>query len=239
LRRAEADLERYVVRCGFGDGGGPINLVQVVDKLKEWPEWCENAASWLAAFSNALNTLKAFCPASIIMASGAPQNLHHDIARAPVTLAGGADVSGRAARLWVLWGEPIEGRRRCIGELWRDAEGYAFSYVDEVQAARAEGFRMLPEFPELNDVEAPYRARYLFPTFAQRIPSPKRRDFDAIMASWGVAHADNPLEVLAASGGVQMTDRIELSEHRPADDDLAVPLFFGWLARGITRLRSR
>jgi hypothetical protein len=85
---------------------------------------------------------------------------------------------------------------------------------------------MLPEFPELNEVEAPYRARYLFPTFAQRIPSPKRRDFDAIMASWGVVHPDNPLEVLAASGGVQMTDRIELSEHRPADDDLAVPLFF-------------
>jgi len=35
----------------------------------------------------------------------------------------------------------------------------------------------------------------------------------------------DPLQVLAASGGVQMTDRIELAEYRPEDDDLSAPLF--------------
>lgn len=134
-------------------------------------------------------------------------------------------MSGLTQRLWVMWGEPKESRRRPIGELWRDSKGYAFAYVPEVQAAQAEGFRMLPEFPEARTADAPYRARYLFATFAQRIPSPKRADFETTMASWGVVNADDPLQVLAASGGVQMTDRIELAEYRPDDDDLSVPLF--------------
>jgi hypothetical protein len=45
------------------------------------------------------------------------------------------------------------------------------------------------------------------------------------MAAWGVSNVDDPLEILAASGGVQMTDRIELAAHRPESDDLSVPLF--------------
>jgi hypothetical protein len=117
-----------------------------------------------------------------------------------------------------------EGGRRRVGRLWKDAEGYAFAYVPEVRVAQAEGFRLLPEFPKLRDEQEPYRSRYLFATFAQRVPSPKRTDFDATMASWRVANVDDPLEILAASG-VQMTDRIELVEHRTDDDDLSVPLF--------------
>jgi hypothetical protein len=134
-------------------------------------------------------------------------------------------VSGRTKGLWVMWGEPEEGRPRRIGKLWKDAEGYAFAYVPEVRVAQAEGFRLLPEFPEPRADQAPYRSRYLFATFAQRVPSPKRTDFDAIMASWRIADVDDPLEILAASGGVQMTDRIELAEHRTDDDELSVPLF--------------
>lgn len=130
-----------------------------------------------------------------------------------------------AQRLWVLWGEPTEGRRFRIGELWKDTQGYAFAYVDDLGEARAEGFRMLPEFPTFRDARSPFRSAYLFPTFAQRLPSPRRADFESIMATWGVVNADNPLEMLAASGGVQMTDRIELAEHRRDDDDLTVPLF--------------
>lgn len=140
-------------------------------------------------------------------------------------MAGELGVNGRSDRLWVLWGEPKEGRRRKIGELWRDAQGYAFAYVPEVQDARAEGFGLLPEFPELRGEEAPYRTRYLFATFAQRVPSPRRPDFNALMATWGVINPDDPFEILAASGGVQMTDRIELAEHRADDDDLSAPLF--------------
>jgi HIRAN domain len=127
-------------------------------------------------------------------------------------------------RLWVIWGEPDDGTRRVIGELWRDAEGFAFGYGHELQLALAKGFRMLPEFPESSRLETPYRAAYLFATFAQRLPSPKRGDFLRIIKSWGVADLDNPLEALALSGGIQMTDRIELAEYRAPDDDLSSPL---------------
>ena len=124
----------------------------------------------------------------------------------------------------MIWGEPEDGTRRVIGELWRDTAGFAFGYGHDLAKARAKGFRLLAEFPDERGLTAPYRSTYLFATFAQRVPSPKRSDFHRVMQSWGVADSDNPLEVLARSGGIQMTDRVELAEHRLDADDLSEPL---------------
>lgn len=123
-----------------------------------------------------------------------------------------------------MWGEPERGTRIVLGELWRDSEGYAFAYGHEVERALKQGFRMLAEFPDLRSMQSPYRSGHLFATFAQRIPSPKRADFTRIMDAWGIGNVDDPLEILARSGGVQMTDRIELAEHRSSDDELETPL---------------
>ena len=46
------------------------------------------------------------------------------------------------------------------------------------------------------------------------------------MSDWGVLDIDDPLEILARSGGIQMTDRLELAEFRPEDDPLIEPLEF-------------
>jgi len=109
--------------------------------------------------------------------------------------------------------------------LWREPAGFAFAYGgQDLEKAKQKGFRLLAEFPEERGPAYPYRSSYLFVTFAQRIPSPRRRDFARIMLSWGVAETDNPLEVLARSGGIQMTDRIELLEPRSDTDDLREPL---------------
>jgi hypothetical protein len=124
----------------------------------------------------------------------------------------------------VLWGEPEGGRRLAIGELWRDAQGFAFGYGHEIDVAMERGFRLLPEFPVRRELDSPYRSAYLFATFAQRIPSPRRPDFERILESWGVRAGDSQLEILARSGGIQMTDRIELAEYRTADDPLERPL---------------
>jgi hypothetical protein len=124
----------------------------------------------------------------------------------------------------VLWGEPEGGRRLPIGELWRDAEGFAFGYGHEIDLATGKGFRLLAEFPVRRELASPYRSPYLFATFAQRIPSPRRPDFEQILESWGVGTGDSQLEILARSGGVQMTDRIELAEYRAANDPLDRPL---------------
>lgn len=132
-------------------------------------------------------------------------------------------------RLFVLWTKPEEQRRAVIGELWRDATGYNFAYIDDaltLVGLRRGGFRMMAEFPEYRTRHNPYRAAHLFPTFAQRIPSPKRPDYQGMMASWGVERHGDPLDVLAHSGGILATDGIELAEWRPETDELREPLFF-------------
>lgn len=134
----------------------------------------------------------------------------------------------RFDRLYVLWSEPTEQRsRHVIGQLWRDAAGlYCFAYDRKIDALAGAGFVLLAEFPERRYADAPYRSTVLFSTFAQRIPSAKRPDQHRILESWGVVDASNLLEVLAMSGGVQVTDRLELAEYRSSDDDVSVPLHF-------------
>jgi hypothetical protein len=53
-----------MLRCpsGFGDGTAPVRLAQVVDTIREWPEWVAHAGSWVAAFDGALNTLRGALP---------------------------------------------------------------------------------------------------------------------------------------------------------------------------------
>lgn len=117
------------------------------------------------------------------------------------------------------------GTRHVVGNLRRTASGYSFAYRDPLPSSDS-GFALLPEFRSMRTEADPYVAAYLFPTFAQRVPSPKRPDRAQPLASWGVKNPDDPLEVLAKSGGVQMTDRIELAEYRDEDDALGTPLEF-------------
>lgn len=125
-------------------------------------------------------------------------------------------------RLFVIWRQPSDGTRYVIGELCRGPGGYSFSYRADLPFS--EGFRLLAEFPEHRVPPAAYRASHLFPTFAQRVPSPSRPDFRQLTKAWGVEHADDPLEILARSGGIQATDRIELAEFRAENDELDRPL---------------
>lgn len=120
-------------------------------------------------------------------------------------------VTRRPSKLFVLWRAPeaLGGTRHVVGFLSRDDGGYSYEYADDLTSAEAQGFQVLPEFP---DTCRAYRARHLFATFAQRIPAPSRPDYRSILASWHVEDADDLMEILAKSGGVQVTDRIELAE---------------------------
>lgn len=127
-------------------------------------------------------------------------------------------------QLFVLVKSPRDARH-VIGHLSRSKDGFVFSYLDRV--AEIEGFRPLVEFPDLQKTKSnPYRSRYLFPTFAERIPIPRRPDRAALLHAWGVENGDDDFEILARSGGKKLTDRIELAEYRADDDDLVTPLDF-------------
>lgn len=129
-------------------------------------------------------------------------------------------------RLLVIWGEPDAGNRHVIGHLVRSAGEFRFWYEHDLSNARARGFQQLPEFPVLRRSDVPYVARYLFALFAERIPALTRPDAAQMMKSWGVECPDDQFEVLARSGGIRATDRLELAEYRDPDDDLSSPLEF-------------
>lgn len=130
------------------------------------------------------------------------------------------------SKLFVIWRAPTAaGTRHVIGTLARTPQGYAFEYLPQhaTEAAAQSGFREIFGFPVAGHV---FESRYLFPIFQERIPSPARADFKRMMADWGVERVDDPIEVLARSGGVLATDRLELAEFRAEDDPLTVPLEF-------------
>lgn len=130
-------------------------------------------------------------------------------------------------RLFVLWSAPSDGGRHVIGHLTRGgASPFRFWYEADLSSATEKGFTFFPAFPEHRCERDPYEARYLFPTFAARIPSPHRPDAAGILATWDVSRPDDQFEILAKSGGLRATDRIELAEFRSDDDPLADPLEF-------------
>lgn len=129
-------------------------------------------------------------------------------------------------RLLVIWGEPSAGNRQVIGHLARVGGELRFWYERDLSDAISRGFRLLPEFPEHRVEAEPYVERYLFPLFAERIPALTRHDAKAMMRAWGVEHPDDQFEVLAKSGGIRATDRLELAEYRADDDDLTDSLEF-------------
>jgi hypothetical protein len=129
-------------------------------------------------------------------------------------------------RLVVIWRDPMQEARHPIGTLARAHGEIRFWYEQDLSAAFSKGFKLLLEFPEHRVEASPYLERYLFALFAERIPSQARPDARAMLASWGVERVDDQFEVLARSGGIRATDRIELAEYRSDDDELATPLEF-------------
>lgn len=115
----------------------------------------------------------------------------------PAAVASEAARTGTYDHLVVLWqGQPI-------GDLRREPSGYTFTY----RAPLPSSVRPLVEFP---DVVKNYRAPFLFSTFAQRIPDPRRPDYARMMTGWGVQDPSDPMEVLARSGGRLATDALTL-----------------------------
>lgn len=129
-------------------------------------------------------------------------------------------------RLFVIWCEARGGTRCVVGHLARSPGGFEFWYEQDLADARRRGFRLLPEFPEHRASGNPYRARYLFSSFATRLPSPGRSDTPELLERWGVTNPDDQMEVLARSGGLRVTDSLELAEYRSMDDSLSTPLEF-------------
>lgn len=84
---------------------------------------------------------------------------------------------------------------------------YVFGYTKgALRAEREVGFRALPPFPDLHEE---YEAKELFPLFKNRVLDSSRRNFSEYLESLGLEHND-PIEILAVTGGERRTDNLEV-----------------------------
>lgn len=92
-----------------------------------------------------------------------------------------------------------------IGRLTFDGQKYQFTYTKGVtQANETSGFQPLLSFPSFEQV---YTSTHLFPVFANRLMSRSRPDY-ADFVQWLnlPQHQDDPIAILARSGGQRETD---------------------------------
>ena len=113
--------------------------------------------------------------------------------------------------LFLAWQDPGETRRWFpVGRLdvGREAPEFRFRYIEGARRAVEEvGFPLTAEFPEL---EEDYRGAVLFPTFQNRVMSPRRPDFPDYVRTLDLKENADPIKLLSVSGGRRMTDRYEV-----------------------------
>lgn len=109
-------------------------------------------------------------------------------------------------RFLVLWQAPEDRSYHRVGTLQRDENGYIFAYT--ANASTVSGFLGFASFP---DFESEYRSPTPFPTFANRVMTPRRDNYEAYVRSLGLGQTrPEPFEVLARTLGTRATDLVQL-----------------------------
>ena len=106
-----------------------------------------------------------------------------------------------------------------VGRLDADADAadYRFRYTGGARRAQEEvGYPLAVEFP---DLERDYRASALFPTFQNRVMSPRRPDFAEYVRKLDLTKSADPIELLSVSGGHRVTDAYEVFPRLVKDPD--------------------
>ena len=111
--------------------------------------------------------------------------------------------------LFVAWQNPDTRQWFTIGRLTSDTAIYQFCYTQGVyDAQRSSGFCPLPSFPDLGSV---YEAQELFPVFTNRILPKSRPDYGEFIQWLALSEQeDDPMAMLARSGGRRATDTLAL-----------------------------
>ncbi|MEJ7618801.1 MAG: HIRAN domain-containing protein [Pyrinomonadaceae bacterium] len=111
--------------------------------------------------------------------------------------------------LFLAWQDPTSRRWFTIGRLTFDEKVYRFVYTRGIQAAQIESnFQPLLAFPDLH-VE--YESEELFPLFSNRLLPRSRPDYAEFVQWLSVPeHENDPMALLARSGGQRVTDALEV-----------------------------
>lgn len=127
--------------------------------------------------------------------------------------------------LFLAWKDPISPNWFTIGRLTFDKNIYQFVYTQGVKEAEEKcAFTPLLSFPRLNEV---YTSTYLFPVFANRVMSRSRPDYSSFIEWLDLPDGgDDPLEILARSGGERVTDTFAVFPDPEVDEEGRYNLYF-------------
>ncbi|MYC38771.1 MAG: DNA-binding protein [Chloroflexi bacterium] len=106
-----------------------------------------------------------------------------------------------------------------IGRLDADVESekYRFRYIGGAKRAEREAkFPLLVAFPRL---EGDYKSSNLFSTFSNRVMWPSRPDFKDYLNSLALTEDNDPMDMMAVSGGRRVTDSYEVFPKIVKKDD--------------------
>ena len=113
--------------------------------------------------------------------------------------------------LFLAWQDRGSSRRWFpVGRLDADVEGpsYRFRYTGGAKLAKeATGFAPLASFPRLDE---DYRSARLFSLFGNRVMWPSRPEFKDYLKSLDLSESNDPIDMLAVSGGNRVTDSYEV-----------------------------
>lgn len=138
--------------------------------------------------------------------------------------------------LFLAWKDPISPNWFTIGRLTFDRGIYQFVYTQGVKEAEEKcAFTPLLSFPRLNEV---YTSTYLFPVFANRVMSRSRPDYSSFIEWLNIPKDENdPMAILARSGGERVTDTFAVFPDPEVDDRGQYHLYF--FSQGLRYLPSR
>lgn len=111
--------------------------------------------------------------------------------------------------LFLAWQDPESRAWYPVGKLTHVDEVYYFSYLQgALEAQEKASFQPLWSFPDLYHC---YRSVKLFPLFANRLLRPSRPDYKDFVQWLNVpTEQDDPIALLARSGGKRKTDNFEV-----------------------------
>lgn len=122
--------------------------------------------------------------------------------------------------LYMIWKDPNSRRNYIIGKLSKGSE-YSFEYCGDYKEAQEAGWEFLTAFPE----DKKYVSKSFFAAFASRLPSPKRRGIESILAKYGLDAFDE-YEMLRKSTGRLPIDTYEFVDPILPEDKTVEQEFF-------------